>query len=65
MEIRGKFLETDPTCKEIIGRTEERSLKLPSERALHTDKTLKNVSKESCVLPYPVGKKAENPAKKI
>ena len=65
MEISGKFLETDPTCKEIIGRIEERSLKLPSERALHTDKALKKVSKESCVLPYPVGKKAENPAKKI
>ena len=65
MEIRGRFLETDPSGKEIIGRTEEYSLKLPSERALHTDKALKKVATESLVLPYPVGKKAENPAKKI
>ena len=65
IEIRDKFLETDPTRKEIIGRNEERSLKLPSERALHTDKALKKVSKESCLLPCPVGKKTEKPARKI
>ena len=65
MEISGKFLETDSTRKEIIGRTEKRSLKLPSERALQTDKALKKVSKESCVLPCLVGKKTKNPARKI
>ena len=54
------FLDKGPARKEMIGTTEQSSLKF--KQVLHDDASLKKVSKESLDLLYPAVKKDEKPA---
>ena len=60
MKRSRRFLDEGLTRKEMIGTTEQSSLKF--KQVLHDDANLKKVSKESFDLLYPAVKKDEKPA---
>ena len=60
MKTSRRFLDKGPARKEMIGRTEQSSLKF--KQVFHDDTSLKKVSKESLDLLYPAVKKDEKPA---